>query len=141
MKPLNGSNRNRGRSSNHRSGIRNKKKYLGNNTDSKFKGNALQAQGRYEGLARDASSAGDRVSAENFLQHAEHYLRINKESRPNNNISKEPSKIAQKNEEQPTIAQKNEEQSTIAQKTDDTNSKVIEKKQASNSISPDIKEI
>ena len=27
-------------------------------------------------LSRDASVAGDRVSAENYLQHAEHYLRI-----------------------------------------------------------------
>ena len=27
-------------------------------------------------LARDASSAGDRIAAENYMQHAEHYLRI-----------------------------------------------------------------
>ncbi len=27
-------------------------------------------------MARDASSSGDRISAENFLQHAEHYYRI-----------------------------------------------------------------
>ena len=27
-------------------------------------------------MARDASSAGDRIAAENFLQHAEHYYRI-----------------------------------------------------------------
>ena len=32
--------------------------------------------GKYETLARDATSAGDRVAAENFMQHAEHYLRI-----------------------------------------------------------------
>ena len=107
MKPLNGSNRNRGRSSNHRSGVRNKKKYSGIKNDSKFKGNALQAQGRYEGLARDASSAGDRVSAENFLQHAEHYLRINKESKVNNNISNDSSKMSQNNESSKLQAEKN----------------------------------
>ena len=27
-------------------------------------------------MARDASSSGDRIAAENFLQHAEHYYRI-----------------------------------------------------------------
>ena len=32
--------------------------------------------GKYELLARDASSAGDRIAAENYMQHAEHYLRI-----------------------------------------------------------------
>jgi len=31
---------------------------------------------KYQALARDAQSAGDRVAAENYLQHAEHYFRI-----------------------------------------------------------------
>jgi len=31
---------------------------------------------KYLALARDASSSGDYVSAENFFQHAEHYYRI-----------------------------------------------------------------
>ena len=30
----------------------------------------------YLQLARDANSSGDRVMAENYLQHAEHYYRI-----------------------------------------------------------------
>jgi len=30
---------------------------------------------RYTALARDAASAGDPIEAENFYQHAEHYLR------------------------------------------------------------------
>ena len=32
--------------------------------------------GKYELLARDASSAGDRIAAENYMQHAEHYLEL-----------------------------------------------------------------
>ena len=32
---------------------------------------------KYENLAKDASSAGDKVAAENYMQHAEHFLRIN----------------------------------------------------------------
>lgn len=31
---------------------------------------------RYLALARDASSAGDRIKAEGYLQHAEHYYRV-----------------------------------------------------------------
>ena len=44
--------------------------------DLRVRGNAWQVYEKYQGLARDASSGGDRVSAENFLQHAEHYFRI-----------------------------------------------------------------
>ncbi|WP_247884954.1 DUF4167 domain-containing protein, partial [Azospirillum formosense] len=35
-----------------------------------------RVQKKYRALARDASSSGDRVQAENYLQHAEHYFRI-----------------------------------------------------------------
>lgn len=31
---------------------------------------------KYLNLARDAMASGDRVEAENFLQHAEHYYRV-----------------------------------------------------------------
>tara|TARA_A100001015_G_C14583557_1_gene553815 strand:- start:265 stop:519 length:255 start_codon:yes stop_codon:yes gene_type:complete len=45
--------------------------------ESKPRGRPHEIQGKYEILARDASSAGDRVAAENYMQHAEHYLRMN----------------------------------------------------------------
>ena len=44
--------------------------------DVKVRGTAQQIADRYLALARDASSAGDLVVAENCLQHAEHYQRI-----------------------------------------------------------------
>ena len=44
--------------------------------DLRVRGNAWQVQEKYQALARDAQSAGDRVAAENYLQHAEHYYRI-----------------------------------------------------------------
>jgi hypothetical protein len=31
---------------------------------------------KYLALARDATAAGDRIAAENYFQHAEHYYRI-----------------------------------------------------------------
>jgi len=46
-----------------------------NGPEVKVRGNAQQVVERYLALARDASSAGDRVAAENYLQHAEHYYR------------------------------------------------------------------
>src|SRR5271154_1294468 len=42
----------------------------------KIRGNAYQVFERYIALAREASSSGDRIAAENFYQHAEHYFRI-----------------------------------------------------------------
>jgi len=47
-----------------------------NGPDVKVRGTAKQIFDKYEGLARDAASSGNRVKAENFRQHAEHYLRI-----------------------------------------------------------------
>ena len=43
----------------------------------KPKGNPLEIKMKYENLAKDASSAGDKVAAENYMQHAEHFLRMN----------------------------------------------------------------
>lgn len=47
-----------------------------NGPDVRIRGNAFQVYEKYLALARDASVAGDRVAAENYLQHAEHYYRI-----------------------------------------------------------------
>ena len=42
----------------------------------KIRGHAQHVFEKYQQLARDASSSGDRVLAENYLQHAEHYFRV-----------------------------------------------------------------
>src|SRR6266478_2213374 len=42
----------------------------------KIRGSAHQVFERYVALAREAATGGDRVAAENFYQHAEHYFRI-----------------------------------------------------------------
>ncbi len=55
--------------------------------DVRIRGNAYQVLEKYVALARDAHSAGDRVAAENFYQHAEHYFRMinaaGEQNRPN----------------------------------------------------------
>ena len=47
-----------------------------NGPDVRIRGNAYQVYEKYLALARDATASGDRVMAENYLQHAEHYHRI-----------------------------------------------------------------
>lgn len=50
--------------------------YDSNGPDVRVRGNASQVFEKYQTLGRDAMSSGDRVMAENYLQHAEHYYRI-----------------------------------------------------------------
>jgi hypothetical protein len=42
----------------------------------RVRGTAQQVMEKYLAMARDAASSGDRILAENFYQHAEHYFRI-----------------------------------------------------------------
>ncbi len=42
----------------------------------KLRGTANQIWDKYLALARDAGSSGDRISAESYYQHAEHYYRL-----------------------------------------------------------------
>ncbi len=44
--------------------------------EGRIRGNASQIYERYLAMARDAYSSGDRVAAETFFQHAEHYYRV-----------------------------------------------------------------
>ncbi len=47
----------------------------------RVRGNAHQLLEKYKQLARDAHQAGDRVAAEYYLQHADHYFRVLNDSR------------------------------------------------------------
>jgi hypothetical protein len=47
-----------------------------NGPNVKIRGNPHQIFERYVALAREASTSGDRVAAENLYQHAEHYFRV-----------------------------------------------------------------
>src|SRR5580658_4697450 len=56
----------------------------------KIRGNAYQVFERYIALAREASSAGDRIAAENLYQHAEHYYRIMQANGDGQNMGRPP---------------------------------------------------
>ncbi|MBA9082655.1 MULTISPECIES: DUF4167 domain-containing protein [Bartonella] len=68
--------RNRNNNNNRRGPNPLSRNYESNGPDVKIRGNAQQIADKYISLARDAQGAGDRVMSENYLQHAEHYLRI-----------------------------------------------------------------
>ena len=53
----------------------------------KVRGNAQHVYERYQQLARDAASSGDRVLAENYLQHAEHYFRLLRAMQPSRPVT------------------------------------------------------
>ena len=53
----------------------------------KVRGHAQHVYEKYQSLARDAASAGDRVLAENYLQHAEHYFRTIRALQPSKPVT------------------------------------------------------
>jgi hypothetical protein len=53
----------------------------------KVRGAAQSVFEKYQQLARDATSSGDRVLAENYLQHAEHYFRVLRLIQPNRAVA------------------------------------------------------
>ncbi len=50
--------------------------YDSNGPDVRIRGTAHQVAEKYLALAKDATSSGDRIVAQNYYQHAEHYIRI-----------------------------------------------------------------
>jgi Domain of unknown function (DUF4167) len=55
-----------------------------NGPNIKIRGSAHQIFERYLALAREATASDDRIAAENFYQHAEHYFRIDNARRESN---------------------------------------------------------
>src|SRR5690606_19998171 len=72
----NGGNNNNNNNNNRKGPNPLSRNYESNGPDVKIRGSAQQIAEKYTTLARDAMSSGDRVMAENYLQHAEHYNRI-----------------------------------------------------------------
>ena len=70
------SNRSRGKSNRKNVGNNVNRVYESAGPDGKVRGTPQQIIDKYSALARDAQTSGDRVAAENFLQHAEHYYRL-----------------------------------------------------------------
>lgn len=69
-------NNNRNKSSTNRDSHSPNRVYESAGPEGKVRGTPQQIIDKYQALARDYQLSGDRVMAENFLQHSEHYTRI-----------------------------------------------------------------
>ncbi len=69
------SRRSRGRG-NRKPGNSRNQIFDSNGPGARVRGNSAQIYEKYQQLARDATSSGDRVAAENYYQHGEHYFRM-----------------------------------------------------------------
>ena len=74
----------------------------------KIRGTAYQVIEKYQALGRDALTLGDRVAAENFFQHAEHYYRVmaangGADQRGGRNLGGQQNRQALGEEQQPRI--------------------------------------
>jgi hypothetical protein len=68
--------RQRGRNRNNNNRNNQNRALDSNGPDVKVRGTASTIYEKYTTLARDAASSGNRVKAESYRQHAEHYLRV-----------------------------------------------------------------
>jgi hypothetical protein len=76
----NNGRRPRGRPNRKHHGPQRPNSFESSGPEGRIPGNASQVYEKYLALARDATSSGDRVAAETFHQHAEHYFRIMNDS-------------------------------------------------------------
>lgn len=76
MKRQRGRNRNNNNKNRNHNHNNHNRSMDSNGPDVKVRGNAATIYEKYQTLARDAKTSGSRVKAENYLQHAEHYLRL-----------------------------------------------------------------
>ena len=88
--------RNRGRNANRRSnngGSIINRVFESAGPEGKVRGTPQQIIDKYISLAHDSQLSGDRVSAENFQQHAEHYSRILSEALRLGDMTREESEV------------------------------------------------
>ncbi|WP_208441742.1 DUF4167 domain-containing protein [Bartonella raoultii] len=105
--------------------------YESSGPDVKIRGNAQQIADKYISLARDAQGAGDRVMSENYLQHAEHYLRIilaavgqTQYARRDENSEQECNEINAEGEKKDTVSCDTDASQTVLKNTHDQHDKV-----------------
>ena len=91
------SRRSRGRGGARKGGAASENRVIDSNSpDAKVRGNLHQVWEKYLSLAQDAAVSGDRILAEGYYQHAEHYYRL-----LNANASNSSNAGGNKDKEQP----------------------------------------
>ena len=110
-----------------------------NGPDVRIRGTANQIYDKYQTLARDAASAGDRVRAENYLQHAEHYHRLIKSQQPPQQQQAQPSEAVDADGEQPSIEEDKPKQKRRSNGADEAGAEEKAAKDASEETSAEEK--
>jgi len=90
--------------------------------EGKVRGTPQQIIDKYQGLHRDAQLSGDRVNAENFQQHAEHYIRLLGEAQKEQEARREAQEAQHRErqkEREERDAQKASERKERTEKSDD----------------------
>jgi hypothetical protein len=126
MKNVSNPRRGRGRNNGKRNQNPRGSNIDGGGNDGKIRGSAQQILDKYLTLARDASAAGDRIAAEGFFQHVEHYQRVlNSDSgKPSNQQNRNHNNNSNKGQPQPqlddALIKGSEVDVTLVEKVDDT---------------------
>ena len=125
MKPSQPTKRPRGHRGNGRrpNGGRNSN-FESSGPQGKIRGTAYQVIEKYQALGRDALTFGDRVAAENYFQHAEHYYRVMVANGGLEQRNARPS--GQQQDRQPTTPnQENAQQSSQAPEVEGVDQRVV----------------
>lgn len=108
MKRQRGRNRRPKNNNNNNNNFNPNRSFDSNGPDVKVRGSAKTIFDKYTTLARDAASGGSRVKAENYLQHAEHYLRVMK------SLQAKQKALTEQKQAQQEAAQKAREQAALS---------------------------
>jgi len=86
--------------------------------EGKVRGTPQQIIDKYQMLSRDSQLAGDRVAAENFLQHSEHYTRLLNDATREQNQRREQHEAQQAQHAQRKAAQNSDNQASSHESSD-----------------------
>ena len=119
------SRRSRGRGGARKGGAASENRVIDSNSpDAKVRGNLHQVWEKYLSLARDAAMSGDRILAEGYYQHAEHYYRVMVANGGLEQRSVRPP--GQQQDRQPTLPNReNAQQSSQAPEVEGANQQVV----------------
>ena len=93
----------------------------------RFNGNASKLFEKYNKLASEALSAGDRILAENYFQHADHFARMMPPPEENKSVSEENKDEEIPNSEEDSVDDNIVQESDLNKLDEDDNNTVVAK--------------
>lgn len=109
--------------------------------EGKVRGTPQQIIEKYQALSRDAALSGDRVAAENFLQHCEHYARLLSEAMREQNERREQAEAQAQNNQQQNPRRDDRDDREDSQNSGQNNRHSNGQRDLAGSDQPDIAEV